>query len=87
MINPREWLTPWRLLAAQQKLIVAQTTVIDWQAAELNRIRLAHFREINGLVDAWLVHHDQPEIDMRPGLLAFSTDLADRIAAIEELIL
>jgi hypothetical protein len=87
MINPRSWLTPWRLLVAQHRLIDAQQTVMEWQAAELNRIRLEHFREVHGIVDAWLVHHDQPEVDMRPELLSFSTQLGDRIAAIEELIL
>ena len=85
-MNPRQWLTPIRLLITQDKLIAAQARVIDQQQRQLDRIRLDHFREVNALVEGWLIHHEQPDIDMRPELQKFNRDLSDRIAALEELI-
>ena len=85
-MNPRSWLAPWKLLFIQNKLITAQARMIEQQNDQLNRIRLDHFREVNALVEGWLIHHDQPEIDMRPELMLFNLDLSDRIAQLEELI-
>ena len=85
-MNPRSWLAPWKLLFIQNKLITAQARMIEQQNDQLNRIRLDHFREVNALVEGWLIHHDQPEIDMRPELMMFNLDLSDRIAQLEELI-
>lgn len=85
-MSPRSWLAPWKLLFIQNKLITAQARMIEQQNDQLNRIRLDHFREVNALVEGWLIHHDQPEIDMRPELMRFNLDLSDRIAQLEELI-
>ena len=87
MIHPRSWLAPIRLLVIQNKLINAQSRMIEQQRQELDRVRLDHYREVNALVEGWLIHHDQPELDMRPELLRFNMDLSDRIAQLEELIL
>jgi len=89
----RSWLSSLRLFALQDRLIRNQTALLTYHEservrleAELNRIRLNHFREINALVEGWLIHHEQPEMDMRPELLQFNADLNDRIAVLEELI-
>lgn len=85
-MSPRSWLAPWKILHLQDRIITAQRVEIDRLVDELNRVRLQHFREVHRIVDAWLIHHDQPETDMRPELLSFSGELGDQIAKLEELI-
>jgi hypothetical protein len=83
----RRLLTAFRLLEQQQALIMAQQALILDHQHELRRVHLEHVREMEGIVCGWLIHCDQPEIDIRHDLCQLSTTLAHRAAALEEHVL
>lgn len=76
-----------RLLRCQDELITAQQKMIDMQTAELNRVHLEYTREMQGVVCAWLIGLESPEVDRREDLAEFEKALAHRIAVLEEHIL
>ena len=65
------------ICAAQQQLIADQNHM-------LRKIRLEHQREMHGLVSAWRIHMETPEIDLRDDITALATELGNQIAALEE---
>lgn len=75
------------VLRCQDELIEAQQKVIDLQREELERVHLEYTREMQGVVCAWLIGLERPEVDLREDLAAFDTALAHRIALLEEHVL
>jgi hypothetical protein len=72
------------LLERAANLIRLQANVIENLEAELNRTHLEYLREIQGIVSGWLIHTDQPELDIRGDLAEFDSLLGHRIAMHEE---
>ena len=60
-----------RLLRAQQQLIIDQQDLIN-------------HREMHGILSAWRIHMETPEIDLRDDITALATTLGNQIAALEE---
>lgn len=75
-----------RLIGLQRALIKDQSRLINQQTDHLQRVHLEHARELRGLVSAWLLQMEQPEIDVRHELVQLDSELGDRIAVLEELI-
>ena len=80
----RSILRAFRLLEQQQHLINAQQRLIEDQNQRLQRLHLEHLREMRGLVAGWLIHHEQPEIDLREDLVALDRCLDNQAAWLEE---
>ena len=72
------------LLERATNLIRQQADMIDELQTELNRTHLEYLREIQGIVSGWLLHTDQPELDIRGDLAEFDSLLGHRIAMHEE---
>lgn len=72
------------LMHAQDALIVTQRNLIRNMQQQMDRQALSHFRELQGLTTAWLIHHETPEVDMRDDLAEFARDLSVHIARLEE---
>lgn len=72
------------LLEQQQRLISAQQQLIEDQNQRLQRLHLEHLREMRGLVAGWLIHHEQPEVDLREDLAALDRTLDHQAAVLEE---
>jgi hypothetical protein len=93
LIRHLAWVT--RLVAYQRQLIQQQKKTIaaldelmtakdELAAKHLQRVHLEHQREMHGLVSAWRIHMETPEIDLRDDITALATDLGNQIAALEE---
>ena len=80
-----------RLLRSQRRLIALQDELIDLQREELRTIKLehslAHVSDMQGIVAAWLLNIEQPDIDVRSDLGEFYDELGFRKAALQEHIL
>jgi hypothetical protein len=83
----RNLLRPLRLLEQQAVLIERQNAFIQLQNRQIQQQQLEHARDLRGIVAAWLINLEQPEIDVRQDLAEFDTVLGHRIASIEEHIL
>lgn len=68
----------------QMVLIRNQSALIAYQDNEIRQLQLDHVREMRGLVGGWLLHLEQPEIDMRPELAQLDMELGHRAARLEE---
>ena len=75
------------LLLRQAALIRAQRHLIDQQRDEIEHLHLEHAREMRGMVCAWLISIERPEVDLRDDLAEFDTKLSHTIAHLEEHIL
>ena len=75
------------LLERATNLIRLQADMIENLQTELNSTHLEYLREIQGIVSGWLLHTDQPELDIRGDLAEFDTVLGHRIAMHEEHVL
>ena len=62
----------------------AQQQLLEDQRAEIQRLKLEHHREIQGIVSGWIINLESPEIDMRDELHLLLARLADHIAVLEE---
>ena len=71
----------WALLALAGRKLIEQEEAISEQ---INAIRLEHYREVQGLVCAWLINLETPELDVRADLAALESNLRNQIAQIEE---
>lgn len=71
----------------QQDLIRAQAKLIRLLKEQRNEQQLRQMRELQGLVSAWLVCLETPELDMRDSLAAMEQALGERIAVLEEHLL
>ena len=80
----RSVLCSFRLLARQQRLINAQHHLIESQQQELRQQRLLHTRTMLGIVSAWRIHMETPEVDLRDDLTELATTLSDQAARLEE---
>ena len=72
------------MLVWQAGVIEQQERLIDDQTRELRRMTLNHARDMQGIVAGWLIHHEQPELDVRDALADFERDLSAQIAVLEE---
>ena len=66
------------------KLIRMQRQLISDYQDEIRRLNLEHVRNVHGLIVAWLLSLEQPEVDMRESLAAMDTALSHQIAQLEE---
>ena len=73
-----------RLLEQQNMLIQQQAALIEKLERELNTVRLDSLREQRGMIGAWLISIEQPEIDVRTELAQLDNALGNRIATLEE---
>jgi hypothetical protein len=80
----RSVLCSLRLIAQQQRLINAQQRLIEDQQRELRTLQLRALREMHGLVSAWRIHTETPELDLRDDLTALATTLSHQAARLEE---
>ena len=87
-------MTLMRLLARFRRLTRHQADLIDRQAArldelnaDLDRVHLHYTREMQGIVSAWLIALERPEVDLRHDLAEFERALGNRIASLEEHVL
>jgi len=76
-----------RLLNQQRTIILEQSELLDKQTGIIQTIQLEHVSDMQGIVGAWLLNIEQPEIDVRSDLSEFYTELGFRRAALEEHIL
>ena len=72
------------MLVWQAGLIEKQERLIDDQNHLIRSMTLNHARDMQSVVAAWLIHIEQPELDMRDALVDFDADLVNRIAVLEE---
>ena len=72
------------LLESQQALITKQQRLIDDILHEIQSLKLEHNREMLGMVSAWRIHMETPEIDLRDDITALANELGNQIAALEE---
>ena len=84
-MNPRSCLDRLRFFAIQDRLIKTYRIALEQKQAELDRFKLEHFREVNGLLAAWLISHEHPEWDMRDELTVACREVGDQIAKLEEM--
>ena len=75
------------IMREQQELIRRQAAFIQAQADELVEIRLDHLREIEGLISGWLIHIEQPEVDLRDDLIQLADQCRNSVARLEEHVL
>lgn len=75
------------LINAQAQLIQAQQQIIASQEQQLHAVHLEHLRDMRGIVSAWLLNLEQPEIDLRHDLAELDQDLSRRAAILEEHVL
>jgi HAMP domain-containing protein len=75
------------IIQLQHRLIGAQREKIAAQKDQIQRMRLEHTREIQGVVCGWLISCETPEIDMRDELVQLETALGHQIAKLEEHVL
>lgn len=71
----------------QQELIRAQAKLIKIYRQQRGQAHLDHCRELHGLISAWLICLETPEVDMRDSLAAMEQALSERVAVLEEHIL
>ena len=83
----RRHLNYQQLLDDQQEIIDAQTRLLNRLNDILQRERLEHSHEMRGLVAAWLIHLETPEIEMRDELADLEQVLAHQAARLEEHVL
>lgn len=72
------------LVQQQHLLLAAQQKLISDQQQELHRLHLDYTREMRGIVCSWLIHLEQPELDMRDDLVHLETVLGNSVASLEE---
>ncbi len=75
------------IIGAQHSLIRAQRTLIQSKNRELKEMRLEHARELQGMVCAWLINLERPEVDLRYDLAELEVKLGHDIARLEEHVL
>ena len=85
-------LTPYllrakKLLRQQNDLLLEQAEIIEQQLEELRAIHLEYNREMQGLVAAWLINLECPELDVRHDLANLERAVGNRIAELEEHVL
>ena len=80
----RRFARAFRLLEQQNTLIDAQQRLIHQLHHDLSAARLEHAREMHGVVSAWRIHTETPEIDIRDDLTALATTLGHQAAMLEE---
>lgn len=71
-------------MQAGQTVMESQAALIVKQHDRIQRMQLDHFLDMHGLVSAWLINLESPEIDIRDDLSRLERDLGNRIAALEE---
>lgn len=76
-----------RLIHEQQELIQAQSRLIRDLNRQLQRSHLDSLRGLRGVVGAWILHIEQPEIDLRDDLHDLDTYLSHQEATLEEHVL
>lgn len=76
-----------RLINQQQDLIANQQRLLDDQQHQHRRVHLDYLREMRGLVAGWLLHLEQPELDLRHDLAELDQVLGHKVAELEEHVL
>lgn len=78
------------IIRRQEKYTDKLNELLDRQQQQIDRLHqfnLEQTRDMQGLAYAWLIHCDNPEIDMRPELVEKCQALGEQIAVLEEHIL
>ena len=75
------------ILRDREQLIRHQSKLIRLLKEQRNVQQLNHTRELQGLVSAWLICLEKPELDMRDDLAALEQALGERVAVLEEHVL
>lgn len=72
------------IIERQDALIAAQASLIQNLSQQLTQVNHDYLMEMRGMVGAWLISQESPEIDLREELALTDRALADRAAALEE---
>jgi hypothetical protein len=74
----------WNIIALAARKLLEQEENIQ---ARINAIELEHYREMQGIICAWLINLETPELDVRGDLAALESNLGLQIAQLEEHVL
>lgn len=72
------------LVRAQHALIEAQQQLIRTQRLQIAQVRLDYTRQMHGVVAAWRIHMETPELDLRDDVSDLAAELANQAATLEE---
>lgn len=72
------------IIDRQDDLIKAQAALITNLERQLTQTHRDYLLEMRGMVGAWIISQESPEIDLRDELALTDQALADRAAVLEE---
>jgi hypothetical protein len=73
-----------RLISKQTALIEAQNMLIEDLQHDLRHAKLDHLKEMHGVIGAWIINLEQPELDVRRDLAELDRTLGHQVAVLEE---